>query len=230
MKVDCTIDERDDIFRFFANHPIAANPIREYLSDGWRTLSELMLLLERCGRPLSQLSSILEFASGFGRFTRHLAKAAPGRVTCADVLPGSAEFLRERFGVAAFESARDPDAIRWPSRYELVFVLSLLTHVPLAAWPRWLARLAEAVDRDGLLVFTIHSPDYALEQGVVFDEDGGRFLASSESSTLDAGDYGTTFATWERVRREVAQAVPGARTDIHPHAFWHGQDAVVVRS
>ena len=59
LRVNCVIDERDDIFRFFANHEIAKNPIREYLSDGWRTLSELMLLLETVDKPLSKTGSVL---------------------------------------------------------------------------------------------------------------------------------------------------------------------------
>lgn len=229
MRVDCTIDERDDVFRFFANHALAANPVREYLSDGWRTLSELMLLLERCGRPLVELRSMLEFAAGFGRFTRHLSRALPGRISCSDVVPGSVEFLRARFGVEGFESASDPASVRWPRRYELVFVLSLFTHLPLERWAPWLRRLAEAVEDDGLLVFTTHSPEQALEQGVVFDADGAFFIASSESTALTARDYGTTFTTRERVGREVAAALPSAGIEIVPHAFWHGQDAVVVR-
>ena len=229
MRVDCTIDERDDIFRFFAEHPIAANPVREYLADGWRTLSELLLLLERCGRPLSEINSILEAAAGFGRFTRHLAKAAPGRVACTEIVPGAVQFLRERFGVEAYESARDPADIAWPRRYELVFVLSLFTHLPLAVWRGWIRQLAAATEPGGLLVFTTHSPEQAAAEGVKFDADGARFFASSENRALDAGDYGTTFTTRERVLREVAAALPGASVEIHPQAFWHGQDAVVVK-
>ena len=74
MLINCVIDPRDDIFRFFANHEIAKNPIREYLSDGWRTLSELMVILEAIDKPLLKTQSMLEFAAGFGRFTRHLAR------------------------------------------------------------------------------------------------------------------------------------------------------------
>lgn len=229
MKVDCTIDERDDIFRFFVDYPGCTNPIRDYLADGWRTLSELMVLLEREGKPLTSVRSMLEFASGFGRFTRHLTRILPGRVTCADVLAGSTDFVREHFAVRAFDSASRPEAIAWPARYELIFILSFFTHVPLHAWPRWLARLGEALDDGGLLVFSIHSPQYAIDHKVPLDAEGGAFLRSSEQSALDTDEYGTTFATWERVRREIEAGIPGAQVTIHPSTFWLAQDCVVVR-
>ncbi|APV52362.1 hypothetical protein BWI17_08095 [Betaproteobacteria bacterium GR16-43] len=229
MNIDCVIDERDDIYRFFASQDIARNPIREYLADGWRTLAELMPLLEREGKPLTGVGSMLEFASGFGRFTRHLTRVLPGRVTCSDVLPGSTDFARERFGVEAFDSATNPERITWPRRYELIFILSFFTHVPLHAWQRWLAHFAAALEDGGLLIFSIHSPAYAIEHNVPLDADGGCFLRSSEQSALSTDEYGTTFATWERVRREIGAAIPGARVEIHPNTFWIAQDAVVVR-
>jgi len=229
MRVDSVIDERDDIYRFFEGHEGVTNPIRDYLADGWRTLSELMLLLDREGKPLTGVRSMLEFASGFGRFTRHLVRVLPGRVTCCDVLPGSTDFVRERFGVQAFDSQADPASIAWPGRYDLIFILSFFTHVPLQAWPKWLARFDAALEEDGLLVFSIHSPEYAMEHNVKFDDRGGAFLRSSEQSALSTEEYGTTFATWERVRREIEAGIPGAQVEIHPRTFWVAQDAVVVR-
>jgi len=127
MHVNCVIDPRDEIYRFFATHPLAANPIREYLADGWRTLAELMAILESVDRPLTRSRSVLEFASGFGRFTRHLARLLPDRVTCSDVQAGAMEFAREQFGVKAFDSATQPESLRIPGEYDLVFVLSMFT-------------------------------------------------------------------------------------------------------
>lgn len=229
MQVNCVIDPRDDIFRFFANHEIAKNPIREYLADGWRTLSELMLLLEAVDRPLVKTQSVLEFAAGFGRFTRHLASVLPGRVSCTDVMPGSIEFLREQFGVKAIESSHDPDQLVVPSQYDLVFVLSMFTHLPVRMWTPWLRALQKAVKPGGLLVFTVHNEAFAREEGVVFDADGTHFIASSESPSIDARTYGTTFTTKRFVEDTVSAALNTRPLHYQPQAFWHGQDGVVVR-
>lgn len=230
MLINCVIDPADDIFHFFANHEIAKNPIREYLSDGWRTLSELMLLLESVDKPLSKTTSVLEFAAGFGRFTRHLVKALPGRVTCSDVMPGSVAFLQDQFGVESFESSHDPEKITHAGQYELVFVLSMFTHLPIRMWAPWLRALKRMVKPGGMLVFSVHNEQVANEIGVVFDAGGTHFIASSESPSIDAQTYGTTFTTRKFVEETVASACGAEPLFYKALAFWNGQDAVVVRA
>ncbi len=228
MHVNCIIDPRDDIFRFFAGHPQSINPIRDYLADGWRTMSELMLLLERLDRPLLKMGSVLEFAAGFGRFTRHLARAMPGRVTCTDVQPGSVEFLREQFRVGAFYSSIDPTTVAFPARYDLIFVLSMFTHLPVRRWIGWLKCLHHALNPNGLLIFSVHNEAAARDAGIAFDEGGTRFVRSSESPQLGGDEYGTTFTTDEFVAAQVNLAL-GRRPLEHEHlVFWVAQDAVVV--
>jgi SAM-dependent methyltransferase len=229
MRVNCTIHPDDDIFDFIAREPYSHNPVRDYLADGWRTLSETMLLLEALGRPLARTASVLEFASGFGRFTRHLVRALPGRVTCSDVLPGSMEFAVEQFGVETFPSASNPADIEFPGRYELVFVLSLFTHLPVPAWRAWLQALGRAVAPDGILLFSVHSEDLAREQlGVTLNDEGHCYLPHSESKALDPDQYGTTLTTRAVVEQQVRSAFGCAPVLYQPRAFWVGQDAVAV--
>jgi SAM-dependent methyltransferase len=228
MKINCVIDPRDDIFRFFASHPLAANPVREYLSDGWRTLSELIVAMEGADRSLLKCRSVLEFASGFGRFTRHLVRAMPGRVTCADVQPGSVDFTRDEFGADGFYTPSDVQALRIPGQYDLVFVLSLFTHLPPDTWKTWLEKLFGAVAPGGALVISVHNEARARELGVKFDAQGRHFIASSESPQLGGETYGTTFTTRAFIDREAAAALPGNKVDYREIAFWDGQDAVIV--
>lgn len=229
MRVNCTIHPDDDIFNFIVREPFSPNPVRDYLSDGWRTMSETLQLLERIDRPLMKVSNILEFASGFGRFTRHLAHALPGKVTCSDVLPGSVDFAREQFGVEAFESSFDPEEIRFPERYDVVFVLSLFTHLPVPAWNAWLRVLGGAVAPGGVLLFSVHSEELAREElGVTLNEEGYCFLPHSESPSLDPEKYGTTLTTRQLVVDQVRSALGVEPALYQPGAFWVGQDAVAV--
>ncbi|MBL8521977.1 MAG: class I SAM-dependent methyltransferase [Betaproteobacteria bacterium] len=228
MRINCVIDPRDDIFRFIAGQDISRNAIREYLSDGWRTLSELMVLMDSVDRPLTRVASMLEFASGYGRFTRHLVKVLPGRITCADILPGANEFVHEQFGVRVLDSARQPESFHAPHAFELVFVLSLFTHVPPARWAAWLQALYRATQPGGLLVFTIHNERMAIDEGVRFHAAGTHFIPTSESPSLGGDVYGTTFTTRAWAERCVEEALGIAPLAFREHAFWVGQDALVV--
>ena len=231
MGLDCTISEEDDIFGFFLRHPSSRNPLRDYLADGWHTLSELMLLLEAVDKPLLNTPRVLEFASGHGRFTRHLAKAlGPQRVVVSDVVPGAVEFSRRTFGVEGFLSAGVPEDVRWPGQYDLVFVLSLFSHLPRATWARWLQALYGAVAPGGLLVFSTHGLKAARFDNVTLDDEGFFFAASSESNAIDAQEYGTTFTAPEFVLARIAETA-GADRLVHqaPVHFWNHQDAYVLR-
>ena len=229
--LDCSISPQDDIFGFFAGHPSSHNPLRDYFADGWRTLSELMLLLEAVDQPLLKTPRVLEFASGHGRFTRHLVKALDtGRVVVSDVVPSAVEFSKSTFGVDGFLSASVPEEVQWPQRYELVFVLSLFSHLPRSTWSRWLKVLYEAVAPGGLLVFSTHGVKAAVFDSVVLDSDGFFFSPSCDSNAIDAQEYGTAFTSEAFVLQSIADTL-GAECLVHkaPVHFWNHQDAYVLR-
>lgn len=229
--LNCAIAPQDDIFHFFAGHPTSNNPLRDYLADGWRTLSELLLLLERADQPLVKMNHVLEFASGHGRFTRHLVKAiGPGRVTVSDVVADAVDFARQSFGVQGFVSHAVPEQLAWPRRYDLVFVLSLFSHLPRGSWGRWLAVLWDAVAPGGLLVFSTHGSEAARRAGVALDGEGYYFAPSSESNAIDAQEYGTAFTDEAFVRARVNELAPApVQVDRAPVWFWNHQDAWVLK-
>ncbi len=231
MGLNCHISPEDDIFRFFCSHPSSQNPLRDYFADGWRTLSELMVLLESIDKPLLKTSSFLEFASGHGRFTRHLVKAIGAeRVTVSDVVRDAVSFSRRTFAVRGFESLLVPEQVVFPQKYEVVFVLSLFSHLPKSTWSRWLKCLYDGVAPGGVLVFSTHGMKAAKHDNVTLDEDGFFFAPSSESSAIDVEQYGTTFTSEDFVMSQIEQTLG---TNLLQHKallqFWNHQDAYVLR-
>jgi SAM-dependent methyltransferase len=228
--VNAVISTDDDIYRFFAGHPTSLNPVRDYLADGWRTLSELMWLLEVHDRPLAKVTSFLEFASGFGRFTRHLVKRLPaGALSVSDVVPQAMDFLPAQFPVQAFVSTRAPEDLEVPKKYEVVFVLSLFSHLPASTWSRWLAKLWQATRPGGLLIFSTHGESCATKANVRLDEKGFAFSSGSESTALEQAEYGVAYTSEEFVRGVVATHAPGAVHTFMPDHFWSQQDAHILR-
>ena len=231
MGVCCEISPRDDIYRFFDGHPTSVNPLRDYFADGWRTMSELMLLLESVQRPLLGAGSFLEFASGHGRFTRHLVKALGAqRVTVSDVVSDAVAFAQQALGAAGFVSTARPQDLAWPQRHDVVFVLSLFSHLPRATWAAWLRRLWDAVAPGGVLVFTTHGDFAAQRAGVTLDEQGFHFVGASESTAIDVQEYGTAFTSEAFVLQRMAETC-GTDALVHRAAvhFWNHQDAYVLR-
>lgn len=231
MGLDASIDPADDVFGFFNGYGSWSSPLRDYLADGWRTLSELLLLLERCGCPLTGFGAVLEFASGHGRFTRHLARAVGAeRVTVSDVVPGAVDFSRRHFGVQGFVASAEPQIMRWPGRFDLVFVLSLFTHLPKSTWLPWLQRIWDAVEPGGVLVFTTHGEQAIARAGVPVDDSGFHFRPESESTTIDAAQYGVTYTTRAFVQAQLARLQPHVQlVDFTPAWFWNHQDAFVLQ-
>lgn len=230
MGMNCEIHPNDDIFRFIYNGPRSKNPWRDYLADGWRTMVELMVPLEQLNHPLTRTRSFLEFACGYGRFTRHLARFIDHNVIhAADLMPGSAEFVTEKFGVNGFYSTADPDELQLGTAFDTVFVLSLFSHLPPHTWHRWLHRLFESVEPGGMLIFTTHGTGFAQRHGVELDKDGFFFHAASESEHLDGEQYGTTITSTEYVQRALRQLKGGELARFVPDHFWSGQDAWFVR-
>lgn len=231
FRLEGRIHPDDDIFRFFSNHPTSINPVRDYLSDGWRTLAELRSLLERFHVRLDTCPAFLEFACGHGRFTRHLVKALPeGALTVAELVPGAVEFLQDTMGVQGFNSCAVPEDLAVTQRFKVIFVLSLFSHLPDGLWQRWLDKLLELTAPGGMLIFTTHGLHCAQQAGITLDEQGYFFVADSESAQVDSSLYGTSFTSPEFVRRAISELESAQSLEVAhvPEHFWANQDAWVL--
>lgn len=230
MGVNASISAEDDIFRFFTNHPTSKNPIRDYLSDGWRTMVELQDVLDSYNMSLRHCAHFLEFACGQGRFTRHLARIfTKNQLTVSDVVPGSVDFLKQTMAVDGFYSTIDPAKLTIPGRYEVIFVLSLFSHLPPAVWGAWFRVLYNALAPGGLLIFSTHGEKCARLEGVDWGDSGCKFYSSSESAVLDGHTYGSTFASPDFVTASVHEALgDSVAVNVIQSHFWGNQDAVVL--
>ena len=231
MKVNCVIDPRDDIFRFFATHPLASQ------SGARIPLGRLAHALgahprDRERRPLAAASAGRCWnsprASGASRATS--LKVMPGRVTCLGRPAGIGGFHPRRAGRAGLLlGERRPRRCASRGQYDLVFVLSLFTHLPPDAWSAW---LREAFRRGGAraasLVFSVHNEAHARELGVTFDADGSHFIASSESPPAGRRNLRNHVHHARLRRARGRRRAAGQRPHYREIAFWDGQDAVIV--
>jgi len=222
-ELNLAVDERDDMLDFamqlFAQDRDRA--VTNYFQNG---LDQYALVRHIAGwreRP----RRMLDFASGYGRLTRfvvheHLADA----MTVSDILEGGMEFQAEQFGVRTILSRTQPEQFVTADRYDLIFVASLFTHLPPATFTSWLRRLAELLEPEGLLIFSVHDESLSPEK-----VDGINFESRSESRVLDVEEYGSTWVTEEYVRGQVAGLGGGDWACVRlPRALADWQDVYVI--
>jgi SAM-dependent methyltransferase len=136
---------------------------------------------------------LLEFASGYGMVSRHIARMTDRyELTACDIHDQAIRFLKEELHIDALGSRTDPDELELPSHFDVVFALSFFSHVPDATWGRWLRRLYNSLDDGGILIFTTHGQGAHDRVGRPhFVSDGYWFAPASEQADLNPQDYGS---------------------------------------
>jgi SAM-dependent methyltransferase len=232
LNVSMKVHPLDFIYRFLVSHPDLEDPLRYYLEDG-RTSAELLrqLLKEQTPWLLDRPFDLLEFASGYGMVSRHLVNTLPNAALVAsDLHPQAVEFIQHTLGIRAQRSTSIPAQLRLGQQFDVVFVLSLFSHLPESTWSDWLCVLYEHVAPGGLFVFTTHGDaSRQKEMGhVTMPARGFLFLPGSEQLDIDANEYGTTITTRAFVEETIASVLPPCNHSCKEAFWWGHQDVYLI--
>ena len=237
------IDYADDLLHYAlgvaATRPALRyyDAVRMYFQGGEWNAAEIAAVVREHGFPIADARSVLEFACGWGRVTRHLVHLMDrSRLTVSDVDPAAVQFVCRKLGVGGFPSAIDPHDLRHDDRYDLVLIVSLFSHLPLADWGPWLDRLGRLLHPGGTLAFStlgmhafdVNVPD--VERGA-FEEvaEGFFYRAANETrGRLGTDHYGLAYVADGRVRDLVGRHFPGRMVAACPRALNGFQDVYVV--
>jgi SAM-dependent methyltransferase len=189
----------------------APEHVRHYVEDARSAVENIEQSLGAVGRSFDDVRSCLDFACGYGRVTRWLVRAlGPERVIAADLDRQAIRFCSHAFGTSTVRSPCDPARVAIRDSYDVVFVGSLLTHLPVSGCAAALRALRGIVRPDGLLIFSTqgesclaHLDWYGPEFVAAADEfrtgvrrDGAAFVPYRGRR-----DYGITILTPARWRR-----------------------------
>lgn len=133
---------------------------------------------ERHGRPLDQLDTILDWGCGCGRIARHWQDLDGVTVAGCDHDSRLVRWCREHLPfVTARVSALEPPLPWSEGTFDLVYGLSVFTHLSTDLVERWVDEMRRVLAPGGLLLFTTKGDDHAREQ-----------LPPSEYESFRAGD------------------------------------------
>jgi SAM-dependent methyltransferase len=199
-----------------------------YFATGEQIFRAAAQILEWRFGSLDRVSSLLDFASGYGRTTRFLARVlAPERIVVTEIDPGAARFQEEAFGVRGVGTGSEPASFRIERAFDAILAVSFFSHLPAGRFETWLATLYGRLAPGGILVFSVHG--MALLPGLEKDPVTGIvFRPVSETSRLDGSEYGTSYVSPEFVRGVAGRAAPGASLHGFPFGLTGFQDLYVL--
>jgi SAM-dependent methyltransferase len=133
----------------------ASLDLRAYHDSGCSSASFVAGLVAKhlASRPAPR---VLEWGCGPTRCLRHMLKALPGaRLTGTDVSPAAIAWCRRAFPSIAFaENGIRPPLPFADDSFDVVYAISVFTHLSEDAGLAWMAELRRVVSPGGLVIFT----------------------------------------------------------------------------
>lgn len=235
-KVASEIHPLDFTFQFLLTKPscpTTEKAIEEYFEDGFDSAQKLTnILKEICVLGDKQSLQLLEFASGYGRVTRHLKNVAPFCITTAcDIHPQAVQFIREKLNTEAVLSALCPEDLHLNKEFDVVFALSFFSHMPKKTFSRWLQKLTFLVKPGGYFIFTTHGliTHQGWPESCQFDEEGFHFNLVSEQKDISTEEYGSACTMPKYVFSQILK-IPKISIKYFQEGYWWGhQDVFCLR-
>lgn len=231
---------------------VGAGRLEAYAHGGVRVARELEAILERRCRPIGACEAVYDFGSGPGRVLTQLPASPGARLAASDVDSEAIAWLRRHHPrVDARANDPLPPSPFEPGSFDLVYSISILTHLNEASQEAWLAEIARLLRPGGLAVLTTMGRE-ALARFRAGDrpglsEDLRRRLAGHGPLAIEGlvfepvrrsvwtrgrfhgtePDYGFAFHDHDYIRGRWGRFLEVA--EIVPESINWGQDAVVAR-
>ncbi|MFY9584138.1 MAG: class I SAM-dependent methyltransferase [Candidatus Acidiferrales bacterium] len=126
-----------------------------YFAVGANAVEIILQSMTLCA--VTSLASILDMPSGFGRVTRHLRAAFPeASLYASDLYRDRIDFCAQVLGTKAIKSEENLDEIVFPTKFDLIWCGSLLTHFAAPEFESALALFSRSLNVNGIAIVTLH--------------------------------------------------------------------------
>lgn len=113
--------------------------------------------VESGGIKPDDVRAVLDFGCGYGRIYRALPRIFPTATwTALELIASAARYCAETFGGEHVVSHEDLDKVIMRRKYDVVWVGSVFTHLPMHRWTGLLGFLAKNTNPGGVAIFTAH--------------------------------------------------------------------------
>jgi len=232
LAVDRTIAPRDGM--------VSPDAPEQYFDIGRRALELIRFSGELCDKP--HYPAILDLPCGHGRVLRWLrAHYDYAKITACDLDRDGVDFCASQFGAAPVYSELDLHRLPFAGQFDLIWVGSLVTHLPRDRWLATLDCLVKWTKEYGVIVFTTQGRNVAsllargrkniaenIDKPALLEEyarTGFAYQRYFESSAAE--DYGMALTSPEWLMRTL-QRYPDVIMRAYLEEAWGMQDVVIL--
>ncbi|NEQ37336.1 MAG: methyltransferase, partial [Okeania sp. SIO3I5] len=215
-KINVKIHPQDEMYLYALKNTNGRKDeaLLRYFSNGKRILDAVKQIVEWYFDGFENISSFLDFASGYGRFSRFLLQEIPNnKIWVSDIYSAAVEFQKQQFGFEGMVSTTSPEDYQINQKFDCIFACSFFSHIPQKTFAAWLKKLYSCLTENGILIFSTHDLSLmTIETDVEAEEI--YFTPESESLFLKTEDYGVTYVGNKWVRKVIEKVTQGK-------AKWH---------
>jgi 2-polyprenyl-3-methyl-5-hydroxy-6-metoxy-1,4-benzoquinol methylase len=132
-----------------------------FLRGGRLAAGSIRAALWRQGRRIEELDAILDFGCGCGRVTRNWLALHDTEVFGSDTNEQAVDWCRRNLPFATFEpNGLAPPIVFDTARFDLVYALSVFTHLPEELQLLWMRELERVLRPGALLLLSTHGEHY----------------------------------------------------------------------
>lgn len=138
-----------------ANDEMYAGNPHHYFTCGASALNCILVSLGVSG--IEKTNIMLDFGCGAGRVTRWLRAAFPkATIHACDIREQDVDFVRQNCCVTTWVSGIDVDALKPLGSYDVIWVGSVFTHLPVEVSTKLFDKLMGWLNPKGVLIFSVH--------------------------------------------------------------------------
>lgn len=131
--------------------------LQAYFRTSHSGLECILAGLSAAGKQPEDIHSVLDFGCAYGRIYRAIAAMFPhAQLTACDLMKDAAKFCAKTFGGDWVQSNENFSKVKFPREYDLIWLGSVFTHLPAYRWCALFALLANATEKGGTVIFTVH--------------------------------------------------------------------------
>jgi SAM-dependent methyltransferase len=177
-----------------------------YFDGGRKAADSIITLLEKNSIRIGDCGSILDFGCGCGRVIRQLLLLKGPTFFGRDLNTSAISWCKANLKSASFATNRlVPPLSDGPETYDLVYALSVFTHLPEASQRGWVDELARILRPGGHLVLSTHGEYYfsILHPGEQKKFRDGEIVTRFESAA--GSNLCTSFQSQDAVRQRLTR-------------------------